>query len=79
MVILKVSPLVWVMLGFSLSYLLFFIRPIFFSSPEMLFPRYVPAVDPIGVDLNNTLRTANHFLFPGKILISEIINTPIHR
>lgn len=58
----KAPPVVWVLLGFSISYLLFFIRPIFFSSQTMLFPKYVPAVDPIGTDLDDRLRSAEAWL-----------------
>jgi hypothetical protein len=47
--------LTWVILGFSISYMLFFIRPIFFSSHVMEFPTYVPADDPIGIDLKQML------------------------
>ena len=45
----------WVFLGFLFSYLLFFVRPIFFSSQVMQFLKYVPAIDPIGVDLKQML------------------------
>lgn len=41
-----------------MCYLLFFIRPTFFSSQVMQFTRYVPAINPIGLDLKNTIRTA---------------------
>ncbi len=44
------------LLGFGLSYLLFFIRCTFFDqSGEMLFFRYIPAAIPIGIDLKTTL------------------------
>jgi len=45
----------WVLLGFLISYLFFFIRPVLFSAPVMQFFRYVPAVDPIGIDLKQML------------------------
>jgi hypothetical protein len=57
--ILNAPLLTWVLMGFSMSYLLFFVHPIFFSAQVMQFFRYVPAIDPIGVDLKNTLNTAD--------------------
>lgn len=45
----------WVLLGFSMSYLLFFLRPIFLTFPVMQFPQYIPVQDPIGIDLKITL------------------------
>ncbi len=50
------TPLVtWVFLGFLVVYLLFFIRPIFFSAPTMQFFKYLPAEKSIGVDLGQIL------------------------
>jgi len=45
----------WVLIGFLISYLFLFVRPIFFSSQVMQFPNYVPAINPIGVDLKQML------------------------
>jgi hypothetical protein len=53
--ILNAPLLVWVLLGFSLSYLLFFVYPVFLSSPVMQFFRHVPANDLIGDDLKLNL------------------------
>jgi len=47
----KITPLPWILLGFFISYLLFFVRPIFLSSQFMQFPEYVPATGYIGEDL----------------------------
>ncbi len=47
----QVPSFTWVLLGFLVPYLLFFIYPIFFSASTMQFEQYVPAMDPIGVDL----------------------------
>ncbi len=44
------SLITWCLLGFGLSYVLFFLRPTF-GHGEMRFPVYVPAIDPIGWDL----------------------------
>ncbi len=53
--ILNISLLTWVLLGFLLSYLLFFVYPVFFSDQVMQFFKYVPAFNPIGVDLRQML------------------------
>lgn len=53
--ILNTPSLTWILLGFLISYLLFFVRPIFFSSQVMQFPKYVPGINPIGVDLKQML------------------------
>lgn len=53
--ILNTPLLTWVLLGFAISYLLFFIYPTFFSSKLMRFSVYVPVMDPIGNDLKYTL------------------------
>jgi hypothetical protein len=47
----KITPHAWILLGFFISYLLFFVRPIFLSSQYMQFPEYVPAKGFIGEDL----------------------------
>jgi len=53
--ILNTPPSMWIMLGFSIGYIVFFIRPILFSAPVMQFFKYVPAADPIGIDLKQML------------------------
>ena len=53
--ILAAPLLMWVLLGFSVSYLLFFVYPVFFSAQVMQFFRYVPIIDPIGIDLAQML------------------------
>ncbi len=49
-------PLPWILLGFLISYMFFFIRPVFFS-PEhrMQFREYVPALNTIGADLERLI------------------------
>ena len=53
--LLSTPLIVWILLGFLISFLICFIRPIFFSENMMQFPQYVPASNPSGKDLNNTL------------------------
>lgn len=57
-VLIRQSPLLtWVLLGFLMSYISFFVYPIFFSSQAMQFFKYLPAYDHIGSDL----KLAIHF------------------
>ena len=65
------TPLMWILLAFAISYLLFFVYPIFFSD-VMNFPEYVPAMKPIGVDLKNTLSIANDFFASKQTIYREI-------
>ena len=51
----KTTSLTWILLGFLISYLLFFLYPIFLSSQFMQFPKYVPANGYIGEDLGQML------------------------
>ena len=53
--ILDAPFLTWVLLGFLISYLLFFLGPIFLNAPAMRFPIYIPAGKTIGEDLNSML------------------------
>ena len=64
--VLNAPLIMWVLLGFSITYLFFFIYPIFLSNPIMQFPRYVPAMDPIGVDLKANLSFSNSLFFAKK-------------
>jgi hypothetical protein len=55
--------LTWILIGFLVSYLLFFVRPIFLNPNEaMFFPRYVPSLSPIGIDLSITLKDSRAWL-----------------
>jgi|GEM_PF-621445 len=51
------SLLRWVLLGFSIPFLLFYLQPIFFSAPVMQFPQTVPVLAAIGSDLRVDLHT----------------------
>ncbi len=55
----------WILLGFSISYVFFFLGPVFFSTNVMQFIRYVPAAEHIGLDLKQTL-SFSQFWFPGQ-------------
>jgi hypothetical protein len=52
--ILNFPVLVWVLTGFILIFAFYFVRPMFFDDSLRLsyFVRYIPALDPIGNDLN---------------------------
>jgi hypothetical protein len=57
------APLnIWVLLGFSVTYILFYVGPIFFSEHVMQFFKYLPAFDPIGVDLKQMLSYSQSWL-----------------
>jgi len=62
---LSTRLLSWVFVGFLISYLLFFIKPIFFSSTIMQFPEYIQTIDPIGYDLKQ-MRSYSESLFINK-------------
>jgi hypothetical protein len=62
--ITSLSPLIWILSGFLLSYLSFFVRPIFRGN-AMHFPAYVPALDSIGYDLAQMLTYSSHWLERG--------------
>jgi hypothetical protein len=49
--ILNLSLITWVLIGFSISYLVFFVHPVFFSARVMQFFEYVPIADIAGNDL----------------------------
>jgi len=76
--ILNISPLKWVLLGFLISYLFFFIRPIFFSSNTMQFLIYVPAINPIGIDLKQILSySESWFIFKHTPYIGGNLYPPL--
>jgi hypothetical protein len=59
-------PIVWIMLGFALSYIFFFIRPVFFSGPKMdTLGMLVPIITPIGADLRQTLAAVRELITAG--------------
>ena len=50
------SPnLLWVLLGFLLAYVLFYLYPVFLAGTTMQAPQGVPSITPIGTDLRQTL------------------------
>jgi hypothetical protein len=52
--LLNLPVIVWVLIGFLIVFLLYFVRPMFFDDSRKLsyFVHYLPALDPIGNDLN---------------------------
>lgn len=49
------QPRYWILAGFLIVYLPFFVYPIFFSSQTMQFPDYIPVMKIIGGDLDQIL------------------------
>ena len=65
--ILSLPPSSWILIGFTIAYVLLFVIPVFFNSDRRIFylTRYVPEMHPIGHDLTfNTSGIEN--LFSGK-------------
>lgn len=63
---LNIPLYMWVLLGFFISYLFFFVRPIFFSGQEMKFFNYVPTINPIGIDLKQMLSYSETWIIDGQ-------------
>ncbi len=77
------SAILWILLGFLSSYLLFFIIPVFLNSEhEMKFFSYIPALDPIGIDLKETIGFSREYFinhneeFRGYTPCAQILLTP---
>lgn len=52
-----------------LTYLLFFVPPIFLNRAHtMLFPRYVPSMEPIGADLRQTISFSKEWMQKGTLV-----------
>jgi glycosyl transferase family 87 len=52
--LLNLPVIIWVLIGFLIIFLFYFVRPMFFDNSHKLsyFVQYIPALDPIGNDLN---------------------------
>ncbi len=59
------SALTWCISGFLLSYLLFFVLPVFLLGETMHLPASVPALAPIGSDLKEIMAFVQASLVPG--------------
>jgi hypothetical protein len=64
--VLNLPFLAWVLVGFSLSYLFFFVQPVFLSTDTMNFIEYVPALKPIGLDLKQMLGYSEALFVKGQ-------------
>jgi hypothetical protein len=64
--VLNLPFLAWVLFGFSLSYLFFFVQPVFLSTDTMNFIQYVPALKPIGLDLKQMLGYSKALFVKGQ-------------
>ncbi|MBC8506256.1 MAG: DUF2029 domain-containing protein, partial [Chloroflexi bacterium] len=63
------KAITWTLLGFSVSFVFFFVKPIFFSPVEaMQFFRYIPILEKIGIgaDLRTTLGYSALWFVDGK-------------
>lgn len=59
------QPRSWIIAGFLIVYLSFFVYPIFFSSQTMQFPDYIPVMKIIGGDLDQILGYSKPWAFLG--------------
>ena len=65
--ILYARPVTWVLVGFSISYLLFFVRPVFLNPVEVMqFSKYVPALSSIGADFRKMRERGEAWLIEKK-------------
>lgn len=77
-IVKKIPISLWVLFGFFIPYLLFFIWPIFLVPPIMEFPRYIPALDPIGVDLRQMLIYSDSWFYQNHTpYISDNLYPPL--
>ncbi len=61
--------MIWVSLGFFITFILFFMRPIFFDpSLTMQFRQYLPVITPIGHDFRVIASLATYWVYTGKAL-----------
>ncbi|HSR30015.1 MAG TPA: glycosyltransferase 87 family protein, partial [Anaerolineae bacterium] len=71
-------PLTWVLAGLGAAYLLFFIYPIFLAGPVMRSLPTLPAMSPIGSDLEWALEGARGwFATGGSPYTRELLYTPV--
>ncbi len=66
--ILSLPLLTWVLVGFAITFLLFFIVPVFYDSSQMMqFSRYIRAMRPIGIDFRVVASDASGWLHSGSL------------
>ena len=67
--LLKLPLITWVLLGFFITFLSFFILPIFLNpSQEMQFNRYVLVVSPIGYDFKAIVSFSSAWIHSGELV-----------
>lgn len=71
------AALTWILLGFGLAYLLFFVWPIFLSGTTMQSPPVVPSMTPIGADLRETLVFSKFWLSTGTPFVLTATYPPL--
>jgi len=74
--VLNFPNIIWVISGFSISYFLFMISPIFFASTERMayFNKYLPDRSPIGIDFISILASISNWFEIGS---STILYPPL--
>ena len=81
---IKSHPILWVLAGFLVTWILFFVFPVFLNGEQdMVFPRYIPTLENIGADLEAQLEFGRSRLIdkeyignypPGPLLIFFPLN-----
>ena len=66
--ILDLPVSVWVLVGFAIVYVAFYLSPVFFNAERSLwyFNRYIPDKNPIGVDIQAIMRYIQDWLLSGQ-------------
>jgi hypothetical protein len=70
------SSFTWILLGFAISYFLFFIGPIFLSTNVMQYFHNVPSAEHIGIDLKQTLSYSQYWVAADKTAYVRSNNYP---
>lgn len=70
---------VWVLIGFLIMYLLFFVSPMFLTENMGMryFNRYLPNMGPVGLDLNVTMDVVTPWVKTGQSPYPQLFNPPL--
>lgn len=77
MAIARLDTTVWVLLGFLISFWTVFFTPVFLIFPVMFMPKYVPSLDPIGVDMKQFIDWAYAWWKHGDPYLPNNVHAPL--
>lgn len=71
--VLNLPVSVWVVVGFAVIYVAFYLSPVFFNADRSMwyFNRYIPDKNPIGVDVQDNVRYIENWLVSGQSPIAD--------